>query len=48
MIELRKLITSPLAPDWAALPLRLIVGFGFMQHGFAKLARGADAFPAIL
>lgn len=48
MIDLRKLITSPLAPDWAALPLRLIVGFGFMQHGFAKLARGADAFPAIL
>ena len=31
-----------------ALPLRLIVGFGFMQHGTAKLARGADAFIAIL
>jgi putative oxidoreductase len=33
---------------WAALPLRLIVGFGFMQHGFAKLAKGPDAFTAIL
>lgn len=33
---------------WAALPLRLIVGFGFMQHGFAKLSRGPDAFAAIL
>jgi putative oxidoreductase len=29
-------------------PLRLIVGYGFMEHGFAKLARGFDAFPAIL
>jgi putative oxidoreductase len=33
---------------WAPIPLRLIVGFGFMQHGFAKLAKGADAFAAIL
>ena len=35
-------------PRWAPLPLRLIVGFGFMQHGFAKLARGPDAFATIL
>src|SRR5215831_3787274 len=33
---------------WAPLPLRLIVGFGFMQHGFAKLSRGLDAFATIL
>ena len=33
---------------WAPLPLRLIVGFGFMQHGFAKLARGPYAFATIL
>jgi putative oxidoreductase len=33
---------------WAPLPLRLIVGLGFMQHGFAKLARGHDAFATIL
>src|SRR5271170_7659999 len=38
---------SPLA-RWAPIPLRLIVGYGFMEHGFAKLARGPDAFPAIL
>src|SRR5690242_361632 len=38
---------SPLT-SWAPIPLRLIVGYGFMEHGFAKLARGADAFPAIL
>jgi putative oxidoreductase len=33
---------------WAPLPLRLIVGYGFMEHGFAKLARGADSFIGIL
>jgi putative oxidoreductase len=33
---------------WAPLPLRLIVGYGFIEHGYAKLARGLDAFPAIL
>jgi putative oxidoreductase len=38
---------SPLA-RWAPLSLRLIVGYGFMEHGVAKLARGPDAFPAIL
>ena len=38
---------SPIA-RWAPIPLRLIVGYGFMEHGFAKLARGLDAFPTIL
>jgi putative oxidoreductase len=38
---------SPIA-RWAPIPLRLIVGYGFMEHGFAKLARGTDAFPIIL
>jgi putative oxidoreductase len=33
---------------WSPIPLRLIVGFGFMQHGFAKLSRGPDAFAVIL
>jgi len=33
---------------WAPIPLRLIVGYGFMEHGFAKLARGPDAFANIL
>jgi putative oxidoreductase len=33
---------------WALFPLRLIIGFGFMQHGFAKLSRGPDAFAGIL
>src|SRR5262245_5290483 len=38
---------SALAP-WAPIPLRLIVGFGFMQHGLSKMSRGPDAFAAIL
>src|SRR5215470_5925465 len=33
---------------WAPLPLRLIVGFGFMEHGFVKLSKGPDVFTAIL
>src|SRR6185295_872417 len=33
---------------WAPLPLRLIVGYGFIVHGFAKLSRGPDTFAAIL
>src|SRR6266478_7491655 len=33
---------------WAPIPLRLIVGYGFMEHGFAKLSRGVDSFAAIL
>jgi hypothetical protein len=24
------------------IPLRLIVGYGFMEHGYAKLARGPE------
>ena len=38
---------SPIA-RWGPVPLRLIVGYGFIEHGFAKLARGLDAFPTIL
>lgn len=37
----------PLA-RWSPIALRAIVGFGFIQHGFAKLSRGPDAFAAIL
>ncbi len=33
---------------WTPIPLRLIVGYGFMEHGFAKLSRGVDSFAAIL
>ncbi len=33
---------------WAPIPLRLIVGYGFMAHGFAKLNKGPAAFATIL
>jgi putative oxidoreductase len=36
------------AAAWRAIPLRLIVGYGFMEHGYAKLARGPDVFAGIL
>src|SRR5437763_7563067 len=38
----------PVAASWYALPLRLIVGFGFVEHGYAKVSQGADGFIAIL
>jgi putative oxidoreductase len=50
LLRFRHLAISPLPvpPAWYALPLRLIVGFGFMQHGYAKLARGPEDFIGVL
>ena len=33
---------------WAPIPVRLIVGYGFMVHGYLKLERGVDVFAAAL
>ncbi|HSV00229.1 MAG TPA: DoxX family protein [Roseiarcus sp.] len=46
----RRLAFAPLPgpPGLFALPLRLIVGYGFLAHGCAKLARGPDHFIGIL
>ena len=33
---------------FALLPLRLLIGFGFAAHGFAKLSRGVSGFADIL
>lgn len=43
-------LSRPMAalPLWAPLPIRLIVGYGFMAHGYAKLARGPDTFAVVL
>src|SRR5262249_13889336 len=29
-------------------PIRLIVGYGFLAHGYAKLSRGPEAFVGVL
>lgn len=34
--------------EWALIPLRLIVGFGFAAHGYAKLSRGPENFATVL
>jgi putative oxidoreductase len=36
------------AARWALLPLRIIVGFGFLEHGMAKLGRGPAGFAKLL
>ena len=33
---------------WSILPMRLLVGYGFMEHGFSKLSKGPDVFAGIL
>lgn len=33
---------------WTLLPLRLIVGYGFAAHGWAKWSRGPAAFAGVL
>jgi putative oxidoreductase len=40
-------VRAKFAP-YAAIPLRLIVGYGFLAHGLAKWHRGPEAFAAIL
>src|SRR6476620_5238430 len=32
----------------ATLPLRLVIGYGFMAHGWAKLSRGPSGFANLL
>lgn len=34
--------------QWAPVPLRLIVGYGFIAHGYAKFSRGPETFAVIL
>ncbi len=34
--------------SWAAIPIRLAVGYGFAAHGYAKLAHGPENFVSIL
>jgi putative oxidoreductase len=36
------------AQRWSALPLRAIVGYGFIAHGYAKVMNRPDHFAALL
>ena len=49
-MNLLRLAISPLPTPtgWYALPLLLIIGFGFLQHGYAKLVRGTEDFINVL
>lgn len=46
----QRLLSSPLPvpATWYAIPLRLALGYGFFEHGYAKLARGPENFVGIL
>ena len=49
MLPSRSAHLMPSLPEgWYAIPLRLMVGCGFLAHGYAKLARGPEAFANIL
>jgi putative oxidoreductase len=43
-----KLRNKALWGQWVPLPLRLVIGFGFMAHGWAKLSRGPSGFAKLL
>jgi putative oxidoreductase len=52
MSSLSKLLSWKSAREsftpYAAIPLRLVVGYGFLEHGLAKWFKGADVFAGIL
>ena len=35
-------------PQWVPIPIRMILGVGFMVHGWAKWSRGPAAFAELL
>jgi len=43
-----KLTAGALSHQWALLPLRLVVGYGFLAHGMATWNRGPDKFAKLL
>jgi putative oxidoreductase len=40
--------SSLLWQQWAPLPLRLVIGYGFIAHEWAKLSRGPAGFARLL
>ena len=48
MISWRSLRKLNISSTWTLLPLRLVVGLGFLLHGLAKLSRGPGKFALLL
>ena len=40
--------TTSMLRRWSVMPLRVIVGYGFLAHGYAKVMNGPDHFAASL
>src|SRR5262249_50716547 len=47
-VKMFKLRNRAFWGQWVPLPLRLIIGFGFMAHGWAKLSRGPSGLAKLL
>lgn len=41
-------LTKKSSQQWALLLLRIVVGFGFVAHGWAKWSRGPEKFGGLL
>jgi putative oxidoreductase len=48
LLDLYLRFSAPRHGEWYAIPIRLMVGYGFMQHGYAKIAHGPENFVNIL
>jgi putative oxidoreductase len=46
--EKHRVRTREFCKEWTFLALRVVIGSGFLVHGFAKLDRGPDSFAAVL
>ena len=43
-----KQVSNVLWRQWAPPPLRVVIGYGFIAHGWAKLSRGPAEFAKLL
>ena len=46
--DARDIAANRVASPWWTVVVRVMVGYGFMAHGFAKLSKGPSAFTAVL
>ena len=48
MMRLAMRLRPRVDAQWALLPMRIVVGLGFLAHGLAKWSRGPAKFAALL